>query len=220
MGANPTHDLDASPLAGRRRSTATPAPLPTRERQRRDTRNLIFEAAVAEISEAGLTGARIEQIARRAGVTRPTFYAHFPTKEDVLRELQARTERSTLAALRARLGDGPEGGGVHDFVDAVFDLNEGADPVIRREAFALMLREPEHARWPDNELFGFVRERVEEAQRRGEIGRAIDADELTAVLMSALFGFLAIDGAPFGERRARAHEMIRLVVAGASAGER
>ncbi len=216
MGQNPS---DSPAPAGSDRleeAEAAARPLPTRERQRRETRDLIFHAAMAEISEVGLARARIEQIARRAGVTRPTFYAHFPTKEDVLLELQARTERSTLAALRQRLGDDAQERIVHALVDAVFDLMQSADPVLRREAFGLMVREPGEARWPDNELFDFVRERLDEARRRGEIGGALDATELTRIVMTALFGFLAIDAEPFDARRSRAHELIRLLIAGAS----
>ena len=67
------------------------SPLPTRERQRQDTRNLIFEVALAEVAERGLGRARIGDIARKAGVTRPTIYAHFPRKEDFLRVRKGRT---------------------------------------------------------------------------------------------------------------------------------
>lgn len=200
-----------------RDTNAGPAgPLPTRERQRRATRDLIFEASMREISEAGLARARIEQIARRAGVTRPTFYAHFPTKEDVLLELQARTERSTLDALRARLGEDARGNPVHQLVDAVFDLLQSADPVLRREAFGLMVREPNDARWPENELFDFVRQRLDDAQARGDIGDGVEATELTRIVMTALFGFLAIDAEPVEDRRRRAHDLITLLVRGAS----
>ena len=48
-----------------------PAPLPTRERQRRDTRSLILQVALEEISEVGLAKSLIENVAREA-VARPT----------------------------------------------------------------------------------------------------------------------------------------------------
>ncbi len=212
MGQEPNE----TPSSARERSAGPGRPLPTRERQRRATRDLIFEAAVREISEAGLVRARIEQIARRAGVTRPTFYAHFPTKEDVLLELQARTEQSTLDALRARLGAEDGGNPVHQLVDAVFDLLESADAVLRREAFGLMVREPNDAQWPDNELFEFVRTRLDDARARGDLGDGVDAAELTRIVMTALFGFLAIDAEPVEDRRQRAHQLIELLVRGAS----
>jgi AcrR family transcriptional regulator len=193
-----------------------PRPLPTRQRQREETRNLIFQVAMQEISEVGLAKSRIEHIARKAGVTRPTFYAHFPSKEDLLRELQSRTERSTLEALRTRLDGENEDGLIHGLVDATFDLVSGADPVLRREAFGLMVREPRESEWMDDALFAFLGEKLAEAQRRGEIADAVSAHDLTRILMTALFGFMAIEGGTLGKRRALAHQLMSLVVAGAA----
>jgi AcrR family transcriptional regulator len=138
-----------------------PAPLPTRERQRLETRSLILEVALAEIAEAGLAGARIEHIARKAGVTRPTIYAHFPRKEDFLLSLQAQTEEVTLRALEARLeGAVTVADLLRRMVGAIFELLGTGHPVLRREVFALIIREPQEADWIGNGLFGFVSERI------------------------------------------------------------
>jgi TetR/AcrR family transcriptional regulator len=45
-----------------------------------DTRTRILEAATAEFSEQGLAGARVDQIARRAGVNKAMIYYHFSSK--------------------------------------------------------------------------------------------------------------------------------------------
>lgn len=194
----------------------SPRPLPTRQRQREATRNLIFQAAMQEISELGLAKSRIGDIARKAGITRPTFYAHFPTKEDLLRELQARTELSTLEVLRSRLAQANEDGLIHGLVDATFDLVSGADPVLRREAFGLMVREPRESEWIDNALFTFLSGKFEEAQRCGEIADSVSPSDLTRIVMTALFGFMAIEGGTLERRRVLAHQLMSLVVAGAA----
>jgi AcrR family transcriptional regulator len=140
------------------------SPLPTRKRQRQDTRNLILEVALAEIAEVGLNQVRIEHIAKKAGVTRPTIYTHFPTKEDFLRELEARSQESALLVLQTRLGEASGAALAHRLADAVFDLLDAADPRLRREVFSLLLREPEKADWSGNPLFGFLSARFKEAQ--------------------------------------------------------
>ena len=89
--------------AVRANPAAPDLPIPIRERQRQQTRDVILDVALADIADLGLSGIRIEHIARKSGVTRPTVYAHFPTREDFLRELQARTESSALLALQERL---------------------------------------------------------------------------------------------------------------------
>ncbi|MBW2418770.1 MAG: TetR/AcrR family transcriptional regulator [Deltaproteobacteria bacterium] len=192
-------------------------PLPTRERQRLDTRNLIFEVAVAEIAELGLGQARIEHIARKAGVTRPTIYAHFPSKEDFLRELQARSEIFAVRTLGERLGDARGVDWVHRLVDAVFDLVDSANPVLRREVFALIVRESPEADWTGNPLFGFLTDRFADARSRGELSPGMAPSELTRIVMTALFGFLIVEAEPAELRRRVAHQTLDLLIAGAAA---
>ena len=191
-------------------------PLPTRERQRQDTRNLILEVALAEVAERGLGRARIEHIARKAGVTRPTIYAHFPRKEDFLRELQGRTEERALAALRQRLDHGGGSGLLHRLTNAIFDLVENTQPVLRREVFAFMIREPQGTEWVGKALFQFLTERFEAARERGEISAALPAIDFTRIVMTALFGFLVVESAPSEERRRSAHRMLDLLSRGAA----
>jgi AcrR family transcriptional regulator len=193
-------------------------PLPTRARQRLDTRNLIYRVALAEIAQVGLAGARIEHIARKAGVTRPTIYAHFPSKEDFLRELQSRTENRALVELRRRLEEDAGRGLVHRLTDAIFDLLGDVDATLRRESFALIVREARQALWMGSGLFGFVRDELEAAQQDGEISDAISPDELTRILTTALFGFLVIEDEPREERRRAAHRMLDLLISGAAMG--
>jgi len=192
-----------------------PSPLPTRERQRQETRSLILGVALAEIAKAGLAGARIEHIARKAGVSRPTIYAHFPRKEDFLFALQTHTEEVTLHELQERLGDaatGPEL--MHRLLDAIFELVEAGDPVLRRESFALIVREPQQMDWVGNALSGFLAERVAEAQTRGELAAQPPAMDLTRILMTAIFGFLVAASEPMAARRRDAHQLIDLLIGG------
>lgn len=194
---------------------------PTRERQRAETRNLILAVALEEIASSGLAGARIGHIARRAGVTRPTIYAHFPAKEDFLRELQARSERSALHALQSRLDStadhGTGAGLLQRLVDAVFDLVAEANPVLRREVFALIVRESPRADWSGNPLFGFLTSQLAMAQQRAEVTAELPAVELTRIVMTALFGFLIVEAEPEDERRRAAQRMLELLVRPAAA---
>lgn len=197
-----------------REPEAPPAdrPIRIRERQLQQTRAVILEVALAEIAELGLSGIRIEQIARKSGVTRPTVYAHFPTREDFLRELQARTESSALLALRKRLENNTGRALLHTLADALFDILAAANRNLRRESFALMLREPRPQRWIGNDLFVYLSERISEAQEQGELARRTSPDELTRIVMTALFGFIVIEGNDPQTRRQDAHKMLDLLI--------
>lgn len=187
-------------------------PVPTRERQRQQTRDMILDVALAEIARLGLSGIRIEHIARKSGVTRPTVYAHFPTREDFLRELQTRTESSALMLLQSRLDVGSGAGLLHTLADALFDILSATNDNLRRESFALMLREPRPERWLGNDLFAYLSERVAEGQKTDELPDDFLADDLARIVMTALFGFIVIEGNDSATRRDDAHNMLDLLI--------
>src|SRR5437016_9738185 len=84
----------------REHGNAAIAAYPHRTRQRLETRDRIFAAALAEFRRVGVAAAEIEDIVRAADVARGTFYLHFPTKDHVLMELLRRQQRD----LGERLG--------------------------------------------------------------------------------------------------------------------
>lgn len=68
-------------------------------RRRRDPEarpQQILDAAFHEFGERGLAGARLDDIAKRAGVAKGTIYLYFPNKEALFREMVRTT---TIAAL-------------------------------------------------------------------------------------------------------------------------
>jgi len=60
------------------------------------TRQALLDAAVAIFSEKGLFGAKLSEIATRAGVTKGAIYSHFDSREDLLVEAC----RSALRSLK------------------------------------------------------------------------------------------------------------------------
>jgi AcrR family transcriptional regulator len=55
-----------------------------RERRRQLLRDEILEAAHALLTEKSYAAISMEELAARVGVSKPTLYAHFPAKEDVV----------------------------------------------------------------------------------------------------------------------------------------
>jgi AcrR family transcriptional regulator len=54
-----------------------------REARRRSARDAIVDAAWALVAEAGLAGLSLRDLARRAGITTPTVYAYFDSKNAI-----------------------------------------------------------------------------------------------------------------------------------------
>ena len=71
----------------------------------------ILTAALEVFGEHGLAAARLEDIAKRAGLSKGTIYLYFPNKEELFREMvrqhRRRPDRSdrTRAQRRDRYGD-------------------------------------------------------------------------------------------------------------------
>lgn len=71
----------------------------TRSARKEETRQELYDLALEEIRKRGLAEASIDDIARRAGVSRGTFYFHFPTKEHVVGELLQASKQRVVRAL-------------------------------------------------------------------------------------------------------------------------
>ncbi|MCB9780807.1 MAG: TetR/AcrR family transcriptional regulator [Alphaproteobacteria bacterium] len=82
-------------------------PLTAREQQRLETRRKVYEAAVDVFKRDGVQECRIEDIATLAGVSRGTFYFHFPTKDAVLLEFLGESESDFVDAVDSLPGDAP-----------------------------------------------------------------------------------------------------------------
>ena len=88
-----------------------------REEQRERTRRKLYRCALEVFRRDGVAACRIDDIATAAGVSRGSFYFHFPTKEHVLLERMRETEDVICDAI----DDLPEDAPVRD---ALRVLNE------------------------------------------------------------------------------------------------
>jgi AcrR family transcriptional regulator len=78
-------------------------PIPLRQQQRDYTRQRLVDAARDLFLRNGTRGTSVDDIAKAAGTSRATFYAHFTDKQDVIREM-ARGMWETTFALYERFG--------------------------------------------------------------------------------------------------------------------
>jgi len=65
-------------------------PIRLRERRRQMLRDEILSAAQSLLAARGYAALSMEELAGRAGISKPTLYAHFPAKEDVVASLAGR----------------------------------------------------------------------------------------------------------------------------------
>lgn len=69
----------------------------------------ILDAALAEFGEQGLAGARLDDIARRAGIAKGTIYLYFDSKEELFRAMVRQTIVARLDEFTAEFGHPGDG---------------------------------------------------------------------------------------------------------------
>jgi AcrR family transcriptional regulator len=96
-------DEDATAAEGRTAARRSTSKVPMRER--------IVEAATALFYAQGLRAVSAEKIIAQVGITKVTFYRHFPTKDDLIvayLERRAKWERDAIAHARQSADDVPD----------------------------------------------------------------------------------------------------------------
>jgi TetR/AcrR family transcriptional regulator len=168
-----------------RRAAAGPRRAPSPQQRQRDperTKARILEAAVEEFSAKGFAGARVSDIAERAGVNQQLIAYYFDSKEGLYREVGRRWrsyEAENLpqdSALSDLIGDyvrtsvDPRLGARLLAWDGLSDTGDGPDPDETCERDARLQQEVESIR---------------RRQRDGEIDAQLDPAALTLILMGA-----------------------------------
>lgn len=164
-----------------------------REQQREETRRRLYEAALEIFRRDGVAACRIDDIVRQVGVSRGTFYFHFPTKEDVLIELMRDTERQITAALDELPADAALSRVIDSVIGSLVAIWE-PDPSLLPEVGSVGLRTAasELAATDSSRLRSKLAARFRAAARRGELTSLLPAEMLSDLYLGhTLTGLLA-----------------------------
>lgn len=170
-----------------------PARQSTRELRRLQTRERILGAAIAEFTSSGMAGADVGAIVAAAGVAHGTFFFHFPSKEHVLLELEAR-EETRMATEFARYLDG-----AHDLATAldhlvhlVTGLERRLGPMLFKEFLALHFSptRPTSDDWTDHPVIVLLVREIERARSDGQVPPEVDAFYSATFFLLGIYGVL------------------------------
>jgi AcrR family transcriptional regulator len=146
-------------------------------RRRKEARPAeIVEAALEVFAEKGFAAAKLDDIARRAGISKATLYLYFVTKEEIFRAVA----RVAVASLVEALGSQANGADM-PFAElaprllarAAEMMKGGRVPAIARMVIGESRNFPDLARiWHDDvvaSVIGMVTGIIDRAQARGEV---------------------------------------------------
>lgn len=151
------------------------------------TRARLVEAALDEFREHGFERASIARIAKAAGVSRPTFYFHFPKKEDLLRELLQGLEVEVAdrigrhATLRAALDE---------LVHGILDVQEQVGPLVFSEMLRVQTRSVTQDEDRSTAVIDTIAPLFRKSAELGELRMEHDPERAASIYTSSLFGCL------------------------------
>ena len=165
-----------------------------RVRRRQETIEEILAIADDVMSEEGVNGLSLSEVARRLGVKPPSIYKYFDSLMSIYDALFERGQRAHLEAMRAAMARAEPG------LDALAaGLESSGRWALAHPATAQLLfwrpvpsfeATPE-AMAPSVEMVRIQREALAEAAAAGQLGPGADSDEalwVTSVLVSGVIG--------------------------------
>lgn len=191
-----------------------------RDRQREETRQKLYHAALEVFCRDGVYECRIEDIAQRAEVSRAAFYFHFPSKDDVLLELLRETEHpvaEALVALPAEAALEAVFATVVEQLAAVWGAGERSRLLV--DVFAVSLRRTRVVGEPEvDPVRTEVGRRFKLAAERGELSGLVPAEVLADFfLLNCLSAMASWSVAPTLPLAAMLHGVVHLFLSGARA---
>ena len=154
------------------------------------TRRRIYEAALEEFRRVGFEAASISRITRRAGVSRPSFYFHFPSKQHVLLELQWTLEHEVVSRIEEIASPSVA---LHAFVDELVEIEERVGRAdLFRDVLQTWVRPPENLAVSEDVLpvMAEVRRRFEQAAEAGVLRESLPPDRAMLLFLTGVFGDL------------------------------
>jgi AcrR family transcriptional regulator len=182
--------MERSTVAG---SAAGAAPPDRRTRRRQETIDEILAIAVEVMTEEGVTGLSVAEVARRLGVRPPSLYKYFHSRMAIYDELFRRGAQEHLAIMRDAMAVAQPG-----LPALTAGLEAGARWLLANGAIAQLLFwrpvpsfEPSaEAFAPSIEMVALQRDALRDAVAAGELGRDADSDQAVFVVATMIAGVL------------------------------
>jgi AcrR family transcriptional regulator len=188
--------------------------LTKRDQQRIETRQRVFDAAIAEFVRVGVDKAQVEAIVKNAEVSIGTYYRYFPTKDAVLFELlmQYVTDIAQLISANTQGKEMSLQQLLAATIDPLFDFYEQNNKVLIREIFSVVVKQPpQDFDWVSIPLLAPIIARFEQEYQQGKIIYA-DPAQPTRLFFTSILGFLTSMN-PIRHRQ-EAHEFIAVFLRG------
>ena len=179
------------------------------QRRREATADRLVEAAAALFGERGVESTKVSDICAHADVAHQTFFNHFPTKQDLVRELVRRGHDFVLAAIETALRESTS---TEERIARLFaEIHSAASAVgpMHQDLVSAGIRAAHEVSDPArvSELHRALGRVVRAGRAQGDVTRRHAAEDQVALLVGALsqlmFEWAHRRDFPIAERSAR-----------------
>jgi AcrR family transcriptional regulator len=183
--------------------------LSRRERRKLEVRARILESALALFHERGFAGSKISDICDRADVAHKTFFNHFPSKQDLVREIAEHAIGELLIDIETARKEGVDTADrLARFFSGMAVRSVEAGPMFREVVTELVhvLHESGSPSEPARRLHDAFAAIVADGLAAGDVTRRHDAETLTEMILGAYyvltFNYANLDDFPLAEQAA------------------
>jgi AcrR family transcriptional regulator len=206
----------ASPPNAPELDTESPAPLSRRERRKRELRDRILETARGLFAEQGFQETRVADVCERADIAQKTFFNHFPTKLDLLREIaHAGIEQLMLEIEEIRKAEIGTPERIVRFFETVAGHMSDEGPKNREllvELVHLISGDADERSDQVRRLHEGFRGIVDDGLALGDVTRRHDPQDLTEMILGAyyvlIFNYANLDDFPVRKRAGAAARIL------------
>lgn len=160
----------------------------TIETHRREVRDAILDTAAALVTEHGLLGVTMSQIAEDTGIGRATLYKYFPDVGSILlawHDRQIAAHLAHLSEIRDRARDAGERLEAVLEAYALLSRHSGGHGDVR---FAELLHRADRIGRAQRQVHDMIRDLVAAAAQEGKVRDDVPPDELASYCVNALAG--------------------------------
>lgn len=195
------------------------APLSRRELRKQKNRDTIMSAAIELFEAQGCDATTLEEICVRAGVSRPTFYSYYPSKQELIKALVEKLWlRVANEFTQGFLQQANESTATCDYIDAFFTLTEtqfNQYTRLERELIRQSMAEETSASTNMNmltQMTGMFAAVYQRGRQRGDVTERYSIDflaEMSMGVISTLMTKWAVDESyPLADRLREARQFI------------
>ncbi|MBA4699695.1 MAG: TetR/AcrR family transcriptional regulator [Ruminococcus sp.] len=149
----------------------------------------IMDCALILFKEKGYNNVTLQEICRKAGITKSTFYYHYDSKETLIINYTDRISRNSQEDFSQILAQDTFIKQIWELFDRYNQKNMIYGPAVVRQVYRSTLNSKDKADFPrDLMLFPTLVTLIQRSQSAGEITNESDAEELAASLYYASRG--------------------------------